>query len=209
MPDTSFTRALEENRVARRLGDARLSYDAPVLVARTVPSLGPADLLPEALLVVAAAAAVLALTWIAAPDLRRGSGPWVAAGLVTAAAVALGAALGLGVRQRGRRGFAVNFATHVLRIDRPAGLRRLTRAASVPFASVQRVEVEQAPGGRWALSVQADGQREVLVSGVPPREREQLDRLARMLEGAFGLSPTPPSSAGGGSPPSSPRPPPT
>ncbi|HVE82413.1 MAG TPA: hypothetical protein VND93_06185 [Myxococcales bacterium] len=187
MAETRFDAALDREPVARRLGDVRLRYDAELLIGERVPSLDAPALIPDALVLTGMAAAVVALCSLVIPGLSGGLWGTLAAAAISAAATVAG--LRMGGLRRGRRGFAVNFDQHVIRIDRPGGLRIRTATTLVPFAEVTAVLLLERGPGQSALAVAARDRPWVLVDAVPDQDRAQLERLRRMLEAAVGLIP--------------------
>ena len=189
----SFRDALEENPAPRRLGDVRLRYEPGRLFGESYPPSYGQRQLPGLCLLLGAVCAAGAVTGV----LLGGGGagvPLVPTLLCVLATALLGAALHL-EGKLGRRRFVLHFRTERLRLDRLRWAPGATRTWWVHFDEVSAVEVEQRPGGRYALVVRwkdgedqdAPARSEVLVEHIGAGEQEGLLRVWRMLHNAFGL----------------------
>lgn len=182
----------------RRLGDVRLRYDAELLIGECVPALDAAALIPDLLLLGGMASGVLTAALLVVPDLRGGS-VWGTMGAAAASAAGTIAGLRMRGRRRWRRGFVVNFDLHLVRVDKPRGLRTWSETTSLPFREVEAVQVVDRDRGRSALQLSAQGRTFVLVDAVTGDQRDQLETLRRLLEAAMAQGGSP------GNPPLTPR----
>jgi hypothetical protein len=184
-----FADALESHPAPARLGDVALRYEPSVLIGETPK--GRRTVTPTAVWVVGlslllfSAAAVVTLPQVV---------PAVA--LAVGGAVFVAFAVLLERLEKRQRRFVLNFETHRLRLDFSSPIAGYPRTLLVPFDDVQALQLlEQADG---ALCLVADfalhGRtlREVLVAFVPAAQRAELERLQRVLEGAFGPGVAPP-----------------
>jgi len=184
----SFSHALEENPAPRRLGDVRLRFESGRLIGESLPPAFSRRLLPLMCLVGATACALGAVACL----LLEPTQSLPLAALLSGLCVGLvGAALWLEARL-GRRRFVLHFLPRTLRLEYLAWAPSTTRAAWVPFARVQAVEVLERAPQRYALVVdwQLEGQppqRAVLAEGITALEEEALLRVWRLLMNAFGL----------------------
>jgi hypothetical protein len=184
-----FQQVLDAHPAPRRLGDIRLIYDPPLLVGHATRP--PRGVAPSIALLGGAGASLLALALVLRGSPRLG----IPVALAALAAVLVG--LGGILEQHGRRQrrFALDFSLDQLRLDFNTPALALPRTLYVPFDQIVSVDAWPVPGGRSMLTVDfktEDGTlREVLVHNVSPREQESLDRLQRLLEGAFGLGEAP------------------
>lgn len=187
----SFRQALADNPAPAKLGDVSLRYEPSMLVGET--STAPATWKPTALaalgvgFVVGAVAALLGIASL-----------WPGAALLSLAAATLLGSVWLSRFERRKRGFVVNFATTTLRLDFVTPLAGRPRTLLVPFDDVKAVGLMEQGDGRSCLtidfSVQGDVLREALAAFIATDELDQARRLARVLEGAFGLGSIPPDS---------------
>jgi len=191
MIESRFGTALERAPMPRRVGDVRLRHDGELLIGEKVSPLDRASLLPDLILLAGAAAGLLSLARLIAPSLRTGS-LWGTGGAALLAAVATLAGLRLGGLLRGRRGFVVNFDRHLVRVDRPHGLRIRSATTRVPFEEIREVRVEERRTGCWALVIEAGGLPHLLVDGARASERAPLERLRGMLAAAVARDLNPP-----------------
>src|SRR5439155_19373985 len=108
------------------------------------------------------------------------------------AAAAFGFAIYGEQRARRRRTFVLNFASQTLRLDFTTAIRGMPRTMQVPFDQVTDLGVLEQPDGKAALVVDFSPTpdqtlREVLIAHVGVDEIDALDRVFRLLKGAFGL----------------------
>lgn len=187
---SDFRQALAQNPAPTRVGDVALRYEPSMLV-------GEAALTPSAWPV--------ALAWTGGGLLVLGlgvllAGPlWAVSGLLGLAAALLVASVWRRQRERRRRGFVVNFATTQLRLEVPTPLAGHPRTQLVPFDDVRAVGLVEQADGLGCLTVDYTGAggalvKEALVTAIAANERGAAERLARVLEGAFGLGSIPPGS---------------
>jgi hypothetical protein len=197
---TGFAQALEAHPAPRRLGDVALRYEPSMLI-------GQADRPPRtpAAATALVAALTLGLATVGAALLDWGDGSLLAVGLAAVTTFAL--TIWLEQRDRRQRRFVCNFETNSLRLDFSTPIAGRPRTLVVHFDGVRALGVLAQGDGRFALAVdfvpsaEAPGLlREVLVAHVPARALEDLERLERVLHGAFGLgAPSPePTPAGEG-----------
>jgi hypothetical protein len=185
-----FRRALAENPAPTRLGDVRLRYEPSMLIGETEEqglSWRPGALATVGVIVLVAGLALLAV--------RTAQ---VALGPVLAAAALLWGSVWLRRRERGKRGFVVNFTASHLRLDFVTPIAGKPQTLLVRFEDVKAVELMEQGDGQHCLTVDFDDDgallREVLVAFVGSGELEAAKRLARVLQGAFGLGSVPPDS---------------
>lgn len=182
-----FETALERNTAPQRLGDVSLRYDTSLLIGeadRPKRSNVPQWLRGSSygLLAVAALASLGTIeTW------KIGLGVLPAAGLYALAYL-------LERREVRQRRFVLNFASNSLRLDFSTPFAFRARTLLVHFDGVKAVQLFEQGDGRMALTVDflsAPGSetllREVLVAHVSDAQLEQVVRLQRLLQGAFGL----------------------
>lgn len=187
---SAFERALEENRVAAALGDVSLRYEPSMMVAETAKA--APTWRPLALLVAGFVSITVGLGWLVF------AGELGAASLIGSGGLAIGASTWLARREKRKRGFVVNFATSQLRLDFVTPFAGKPRTLIVPFDDVKAIALEEQADGARCLTVDfewgGDLLREVLVAFIAAREDDAARRLARLLEGAFGLGAIPPDS---------------
>ncbi|MDX2012177.1 MAG: hypothetical protein SFW67_18425 [Myxococcaceae bacterium] len=187
----AFARALEDNPAPSALGDVRLRYTPSMLIGEAPPgrrTWRPFGLATLGLTLVALAVASLSASW----------------GLESSGALALGGAWALWGSVRvarlevQRRAFVVNFATTSLRLDFAEPIAGQPRTLIVPFDAVTAVAVLEQADGAHCLTVDLTHEgahlKEALVARVPTSQLDAAQRLARVLEGAFGLGSIPPTS---------------
>jgi hypothetical protein len=188
VPGVTFEKALEENPMPRRVGDVRLAYESPLLLAeadRSSAGLAGPLLLASGLGCALAAGTVVLLSEPAPLTLGLALAA-IAGGLVWAGASLEG-------RARRRRRFTLDFDAHTLRLDLTKRPRGLPRSLVVPFDQVEALTVLEQPGGAWTLTVDVAPEghptrlREVLVANVRPADAQALGCLHRLLDGAFDL----------------------
>lgn len=186
-----FARALRDNPAPTALGDVRLRYAPSMLIGQT--PVGPRTWRPVGLatvgiVLVAASVAMVAASW------SLGS----AGTVLLLGGLSLGGSVHLRRVERRRRAFVVNFGTTSLRLDFVSPIAGHPQTLIVLFDAVQAVTVlEQGDGARCLTVDFTVGEallREVLVAQVPASDLDALWRLARVLEGAFGLGSIPPNS---------------
>jgi hypothetical protein len=200
-PNSGFAQALEAHPAPRRLGDVALRYEPSMLI-------GEADRPPRTPAAATALVAALAvgLATVGAALLDVGDGSLLALGVTAAATFAL--TIWLEQRDRRQRRFVCNFETNSLRLDFSTPIAGRPRTLVVHFDGVRALGVLAQGDGRFALAVdfvpapEAPGLlREVLVAHVPARALEELERLERVLHGAFGLGSPAPAAAPANAPP--------
>ncbi len=186
----SFERALQEHLPAPAIGEVRLRYDGPLLVAEVAPSITPAWL-PDALWLAAGGVALLALGAVTV-----GSGLLVPLTLSGLFAALLFASSRVRARQRPQRRFVLNFADQTLRVERPARWLWPPRTRVAPFDEVRELYLVRHRAGRLQLEVELGAQdakhpeRYLLIAGARAAEEPHLRTLGRLLRGAFGLPAT-------------------
>lgn len=187
----SFRQALANNPAPAKLGDVSLRYEPSMLVGET--RAGHVTWKPTALsalgvgLVLAAVAALVFVDSL-----------WAVSALLSLAAAAFLGSVRLSRLERRKRGFVVNFATTTLRLDFVTPLAGKPRTLLVPFDDVKAVGLVEQADGRSCLtidfSMEPEVLREALAAFISADELPQAHRLARVLEGAFGLGSIPPDS---------------
>lgn len=188
---TRFSASLASRTAIERLGDISLRYEPSMLIGETeklkrsaVPSLAWTG--GFALLLLALAALLL-------PE-----GALVAAVLLGLAALTIAFATRLERHEKRQRRFVANFATSSLRLDFTSPIVGKPRTIVVPFDDVKDVRVLEQGDGARVLVVEFihDGARlqDALVAFVPESQLGELERLERVLHGAFGLGEVPPDS---------------
>jgi hypothetical protein len=187
----SFRQALADNPAPAKLGDVSLRYEPSMLVGETRAS--PSTWKPWAL---SALGLGLVLGAVAALLLRDSN--WLGAALLSLAAATLLGSVWLSRTERRKRGFVVNFATTTLRLDFVTPLAGRPSTLLIPFDDVKAVGLMAQGDGRWCLTVdfsmERDVLREALAAFIADDDLTQARRLARVLEGAFGLGSIPPDS---------------
>ncbi len=185
---SAFEAALGASAFPRHLGDVRLSYDSPVLIAETERQGRPWR--PILCFLAALAAGLFAMAWL----LSHGSVAGAASLLLLGAFLFACGAL-LEAHERRRRRFVADFSTQRLRLDFTTPIAGMPRTVYVPFERIVALDVLEQGDGRRAMTVDfrpaGDENRllrEVLVANVVPGEAASLERLRRLLEGAFGLA---------------------
>lgn len=186
-----FADALADNPAPTRLGDIALRYEPSMLIGETPK--GSQSLWPTVVWVGAVSCLVIALGLL----------------LVGAPLVAIGVMAGLGALgmlahtwlervDRRQRRFVVNFATNSLRLDFVTPFAGRPRTLVVPFDAVKAVALLDQGPGLSVLTVdfvpptgRAELLREVLAAFIPQAQREDAERLERVLSGAFGLGDVP------------------
>lgn len=185
-----FRQALVENPAPSRLGDVRLRYEPSMLVAETAR--GALTWRPTALMV-----AGLSLIIVGLVLLLTSSHSFAFTALSLSAASLVGSVWWARREQR-KRGFVANFVTLRLRLDFSTPIAGRPRTVWVPFDDVKAVALLEQGDGQHCLTVDFtdDGAllREVLVAFISADELAAARRLARVLEGAFGLGSIPPDS---------------
>ncbi|MBM4779507.1 MAG: hypothetical protein GQE15_17510 [Archangiaceae bacterium] len=185
-----FRQALVENPAPSRLGDVALRYEPSMLVGET--SRATATWRPTALMV-----SGLALIVVAIMVLLTASNT-VAFAVLSLSAASLAGSVLLARRERRKRGFVANFVTLRLRLDFTTPIAGRPATLWVPFDEVKAVTLLEQGDGLHCLTVDfSDGGsllREVLVAFIPAPEIDAAARLARVLQGAFGLGSIPPDS---------------
>ncbi|MBL8937904.1 MAG: hypothetical protein JNM69_25300 [Archangium sp.] len=185
-----FRQALVENPAPSRLGDVALRYEPSMLVGET--GRGTETWRPTALMV-----SGLALIVVAIMVLLTASNT-VAFAVLSLSAAALVGSVWWGRRERRKRAFVANFVTLRLRLDFTTPIAGRASTLWVPFDDVKAVALVEQGDGLHCLTVDfADSGavlREVLVAFIKADELEAAARLARVLQGAFGLGSIPPDS---------------
>lgn len=186
---TAFAQALQAHPAPRRLGDVALRYAPSMLIGEADPP--PRTLATASAFLVSCA---LTLSTVAAALTDASDRALVTLGLGAVAAFALTGVLEQ--RDRRHRGFVCNFETNSLRLDFSTPIAGRARTLVVHFDGVRSVQVQAQGEGRFLLTVDfvtdpddAKVLREVLAAHVPARALEALERLQRVLQGAFGLGP--------------------
>ncbi len=187
----TFRQALVENPAPSRLGDVGLRYEPSMLVAETARA--PQTWRPTALMVTGLALIVVALVL-----LLTSSESFAFAALSLSASSLIGS-VWLARRERRKRGFVANFVTLRLRLDFVTPIAGRASTLWVPFDEVKAVTLLEQGDGLHCLTVDFEDDhgallREVLVAFIKADELTAAARLARVLEGAFGLGSIPPDS---------------
>ncbi len=183
-----FQDALAKNPAPKTLGDVRLRYDGDLLIGETRRP--TASLRPTALATAGFASGFVSAVLLLLPGSQGGSTTLSVVFGVAAAALILLSAYG---EQHGKaqRRFALNFFTETFRVDRPSRLRGAPETVLVKFDDVLSVGVTGSTNGGAALWVEFKRGRELIVDAIPEEQGDDLVRLHRVLEGAFGIRPRP------------------
>lgn len=185
-----FADVLRDHPAPRQLGDVTLRFEPSMLIGETPK--GERTWRPTAAWIAGISALLFALGLFL---LRTPLEPIV--GLVTAGAVAFAAAVWLERVDRRRRCFVANFATNSLRLDFVTPFVGKPTTLVVSFDAVRAVSLMKQGDGAQVLTVdfvEPGGKnvlREVLAAFIPAAQEDDALRVARLLEGAFGLG-TPP-----------------
>ncbi len=182
-----FRDSLKENPAPTRLGDVRLRYDGDLLVGETPRP--AASVRPTAFATIGFSCAVIAGLFVLLPESAGGTALAVVFG-VAAATLLMLSTYGE-QRARARRSFALNFVTETLRVDRPSQVRAAPETVLVNFDDVTAVGITGSRQGGAALWVDFKAGRELLVDAIQESEAENLVRVHRILERAFGIKPEP------------------
>lgn len=185
-----FRQALVENPAPSRLGDVGLRYEPSMLIGETPQ--GAVTWRPTALRV-----AGFALIAVGLVVLLTSSNTIAFAALSLSAACLVGS-VWWARRERRKRGFVANFVTLRLRLDFTTAIAGRASTLWVPFDDVKAVTIIEQGDGLHCLTVDFDDGgaviREVLVAFIKSDELTAAARLARVLQGAFGLGSIPPDS---------------
>ncbi|MEW5741720.1 MAG: hypothetical protein AB1938_22565 [Myxococcota bacterium] len=186
-----FADSLAAHPAPARLGDITLRYEPSMLIGETphvTRSLWPTV---AWLVGVSALVAALGLLIAAAPMFAI-----VACAAIGAAGLA--ASVWLDRIDKRQRRFIANFATNSLRLDFVTPFAGRPRTLVVTFDAVRDVALLEQGPGLWCLTVdfvplvgKAEVLREVLAAFIPEEQKEDAERLQRVLEGAFGLGEVP------------------
>ncbi len=189
---SAFEAIRQSQQIARTVGDISLRYEPSMLIGETARPTRSWQATLGWTVAFASLIVTLGLFLLDAPF----------AALVVIVAFAAGAlffASFLAQRDRRRRAFVVNFETYSLRLDFTTPFAGRPRTLVVHFDGVRGVDLLEQGDGRLCLTVDfvpAPGAqtvlREALAANIPARQRDDAERLERVLMGAFGLG-TPPS----------------
>lgn len=186
-----FADTLAAHPAPSRLGDITLRYEPSMLIGETPKA--PASLGPTAAWLggISALLIAAALVLIDAP---------MAASITMAAIGAIGIAANIWLERvdKRQRRFVANFATNSLRLDFVTPFAGRPRTLVMPFDSVKDLQLVDQLDGFKCLTVdfvpfvgKAQVLREVLVAFIPEAEKDEAERLERVLAGAFGLGDIP------------------
>lgn len=187
----AFADALAAHPAPTRLGDITLRYEPSMLIGET-PKV-PRSLWPTAawLAGISSLVVALGLLLLGAP---------LAAIIIMVVLGALGITANVWLERidQRRRLFVANFATNSLRLEFVTPFVGRPGTLVVTFDAVKDVQLMEQGEGFWCLTVdfvppRGDAQvlREVLAAFIPESQREEAERLQRVLEGAFGLGDVP------------------
>ncbi|GMU60806.1 MAG: hypothetical protein AMXMBFR34_25690 [Myxococcaceae bacterium] len=186
-----FADSLAAHPAPTRLGDITLRYEPSMLIGET-PHV-PRSLWPTAAWLGGVSALVVALGLL----LASAPIPAIVACAVLGA-LGLWATVWLDRIDRRQRRFVANFATNSLRLDFVTPFIGRPRTLVVTFGAVKDVSLREQGEGRSCLTVdfvpltgKAEVLREVLAAFISEEQREDAERLQRVLEGAFGLGEVP------------------
>lgn len=186
-----FADTLAAHPAPSRLGDIALRYEPSMLIGETPKA--PRSLLPTVAWLIGIAALVIAL------GLLLVDAP-IAPIVVMAGVGAIGIAANIWLERidKRQRRFVANFGTNSLRLDFVTPFAGHPRTLVMPFDSVKDLQLVAQGNGFSCLTVdfvplvgKAQVLREVLVAFIPDGEREEAERLERVLAGAFGLGEIP------------------
>lgn len=186
-----FADTLAAHPAPTRLGDIALRYEPSMLIGET-PKV-PASLWPTVVWLGGISSLVIAvgLLLVNAP---------IAPIVIVAALGAVGIAANVWLERvdKRQRRFVANFATNSLRLDFVTPFAGRPRTLVVPFDSVKGLQLLEQGDGLLCLTVdfvplvgRAEVLREVLAAFIPDAQREDAERLERVLTGAFGLGEIP------------------
>jgi hypothetical protein len=189
---SAFEAIRQSQQIARTLGDVSLRYEPSMLIGETARPTRSW----QTTLAWAAGFSALVVTL----GLFLVNAPFAALVVVTAfSAGALLYANFLAERDRRRRAFIVNFETYSLRLDFTTPFAGRPKTMVVHFDGVRGVELLEQGGGLFCLTVDfvpAPGAstvlREALAANIPGAQKDDAERLQRVLQGAFGLGAPPP-----------------
>lgn len=183
-----FADALESHPAPSSLGDVTLRYEPSMLIGET----------RKLSLTIKSSVA-----WIIGIALLLGSVGTVvtvsnvnpAIALAIAGAVFIAAAAWIERLEKRQRRFVANFATNSLRLDFASPIAGYPRTLVIPFDDVRGVAVMDQADGALCLVAEFELQgrtlQEVLAAFVPAEKKEELERVQRVLHGAFGLGSAP------------------
>lgn len=187
-PTARFSAALASRTAIEKLGDISLRYETSMLIGET-------EKLKRSALPSLAWTGGFALLLLSLAALSWSEGAFVAALLIGLAAIAIAFATRLERHEKRQRRFVANFATYSLRLDFTSPIIGKPRTIVVPFDDVKDVRVLEQGDGARVLIVEFlhEGARlqDALVAFVPESQLKDLERLERVLHGAFGLGEVP------------------
>ena len=185
---SAFAKSLEANPAPSIVGDVSLRYEPSMLIGET--ALGLKSWRPTVLLIVAIASLLLAIGTLLG-NLQLGA----SIVLLIIAATSMTGSIWLERIEKRRRRFVANFATISLRLDFASPIAGYPRTIIVPFDDISALALVEQEDGAHCLLVDftLDGRtlREVLVAFIPEAQRDEAERLERVLHGAFGLGKPP------------------
>jgi hypothetical protein len=183
-----FSEVLESNPAPATVGDVVLRYEPSMLIGETPKprtTLKPTGAWVIGLALLLSAGGYVVLSNELAPPIA----------LAIGGALFVAAASWLERLEKRQRRFVANFATNSLRLDFSSPIAGYPRTLVIPFDDVQAVDVLEQADGALCLVVDfaLHGRvlREVLAAYVPVDHRAALERVQRVLSGAFGLGQAP------------------
>lgn len=183
-----FADALKSHPAPSRLGDVTLRYEPSMLIGETEkPKRSVRPTLAWLLGFTCLLFAVAALLFVEAA--------WVTALLMVLGAASLTAAVRLERHEKRQRRFVANFVTSSLRLDFTSPIAGYARTIVVAFDAVKELALVEQSDGEKVLVVDFTHRgarlREALVAFIPSTQREDAERVERVLHGAFGLGEVP------------------
>jgi hypothetical protein len=187
----AFADALASHPAPAQLGDITLRYETTILVGET--SKVRVSLWPTVTWLGGISALIISvgLLLLAAPS-------EAVLAMAVLGALGLAATTWLERVERRQRRFIANFDTNHLRLDFVTPFAGRPRTLVVPFDAVKAVQLVEQGDGLSCLTVDFVPQvgrpevlREVLAAFIPGAQRDEAERLERVLKGAFGLGEVP------------------
>ncbi len=183
-----FADALKSHPAPSRLGDVTLRYEPSMLIGETEKPRRSA--LPSF-----AWLAGFSLLLFAVAALMFVEGVWLAVVLMVLGAMSLTAAVRLERHEKRQRRFVANFLTYSLRLDFTSPIAGYARTIVVPFDDVKELALIDQTDGERVLVVdfmhRGARLREALVAFISSAQRDEAERVERVLHGAFGLGEVP------------------
>ncbi|MBL8912167.1 MAG: hypothetical protein JNM17_15850 [Archangium sp.] len=183
-----FADALQSHTAPSSLGDVALRYEPSMLIGETKK-------LSPTLKSSAAWTLGIALLLFSVATVVTVTSVTPAIALAVAGAVFIASAVWIERLEKRQRRFVANFATNSLRLDFASPIAGYPRTLVISFDDVRGVSVMDQADGALCLVVEFALQnhtlQEVLAAFIPVDKKEELERVQRVLQGAFGLGEAP------------------